>query len=50
VADPNCQDSMVRGVQRFNELLAAEPRASATIVQTVGAKEYDGFAMAVIDG
>jgi predicted O-methyltransferase YrrM len=50
VADPNCQDAMVRGVQRFNELLAAEPRASATIVQTVGAKEYDGFAMAVIDG
>jgi predicted O-methyltransferase YrrM len=50
VADPNCQDAMVRGVRRFNELLAAEPRASATIVQTVGAKEYDGFAMAVIDG
>lgn len=49
VADPNCQDAMVKGVQRFNELLAAEPRVSATIVQTVGAKEYDGFAMAVID-
>jgi hypothetical protein len=32
-------------VRRFNELLAAEPRVSATVIQTVGSKGYDGFAL-----
>jgi len=30
--------------------IAAEPRLSATAVQTVGSKGYDGFAMAVVVG
>jgi predicted O-methyltransferase YrrM len=38
----------VRGVRRFIEALAAEPRVSATVVQTVGRKGYDGFALAVV--
>jgi len=38
--DPN-----VQGVRRFNELLAKTPRVSATEVQTVGSKGYDGFAL-----
>ena len=38
-ADPDIQ-----GIRRFNELLAAEPRVSATAIQTVGGKGYDGFA------
>jgi len=29
-------------------MLAAEPRLSATAIQTVGSKGYDGFAMAVV--
>jgi hypothetical protein len=29
-------------------LLAAEPRLSATVLQTVGAKGYDGFALAIV--
>ncbi len=29
-------------------LLAAEPRVSATEIQTVGVKGYDGFAMALV--
>jgi predicted O-methyltransferase YrrM len=43
-ADPNIQ-----GVRRFNEQLAAEPRVSATEIQTVGAKGYDGFALVLVD-
>jgi hypothetical protein len=29
-------------------MLAAEPRLSATVLQTVGTKGYDGFALAVV--
>ena len=38
----------VQGVRRFMEALAAEPRVSATVIQTVGRKGYDGFALAVV--
>ena len=48
VADGNSTDPNVQGVRRFNELLAAEPRLSATILQTVGSKGYDGLAFAVV--
>lgn len=47
VASP---DPSVQGVRRFNELLAAEPRVSATAIQTVGSKGYDGFAIALVTG
>jgi predicted O-methyltransferase YrrM/quinol monooxygenase YgiN len=40
-------DEMVDGVRRFNAALAADPRVSATAVQTVGIKGYDGFTAAV---
>jgi predicted O-methyltransferase YrrM len=48
VVDAECGDPMVRGVRRFTERLAAEPRLSTTVLQTVGAKGYDGFALAVV--
>jgi predicted O-methyltransferase YrrM len=48
VTNPKSKDANVQGVQRFTELLAAEPRLSATVLQTVGAKGYDGFALAVV--
>ena len=48
VADPASPDANVQGVRRFNELLAAEPRVSATVIQTVGSKGYDGLAMALV--
>ena len=38
----------VQGVHRFLERLAAEPRVSATAIQTVGTKGYDGFAIALV--
>lgn len=48
VIDPASTDSMVKGVRRFNDVLAAEPRVSATAIQTVGSKGYDGFAIAYV--
>ena len=48
VADPESEDEDARGVRRFVELLGAEPRVSATAIQTVGAKGRDGFALALV--
>ncbi|HEV3119290.1 MAG TPA: O-methyltransferase [Gemmataceae bacterium] len=48
VADPASADARVQGVRRFNAMLAAEPRVTATAIQTVGSKGYDGFALAVV--
>jgi predicted O-methyltransferase YrrM len=43
-------DASVQGVRRFNELLAAEKRVTATAIQTVGSKGYDGLAFALVTG
>jgi predicted O-methyltransferase YrrM len=48
VVDPSSPDPRVQAVRRFNEQLAAEPRVSATAIQTVGSKGYDGFAVALV--
>lgn len=48
VIDAKSTDPRVLGVRRFNQLLAADPRIAATIIQTVGTKGYDGFAFAVV--
>jgi predicted O-methyltransferase YrrM len=48
VIDPSSEDPSVRGVRAFNDLLAAETRVSATTIQTVGSKGYDGFTVAVV--
>ncbi|BCL39154.1 O-methyltransferase [Nostoc sp. MS1] len=45
VIDPDSNDPNVQGIRRFNEILASEPRISATAIQTVGSKGYDGFAL-----
>jgi len=50
VADPNSPDEYVQGVQKFIDLVAAEPRLSATVIQTVGKKGYDGFLLARVNG
>jgi predicted O-methyltransferase YrrM len=50
VIDAESGDPRVDGIRRFNELLAAEPRVSATTIQTVGSKGYDGFAVALVGG
>jgi predicted O-methyltransferase YrrM len=46
VLDPG-QDADVRGVRAFLEAMAADPRLDGTVLQTVGAKGWDGFAVAV---
>ena len=48
VVDAASEDPSVQGVRRFNEMLAAETRVSATAIQTVGSKGYDGFALALV--
>lgn len=48
VVDPNSPDPSVQGIRRFFELVAAEPRVSATALQTVGAKGYDGLALMLV--
>lgn len=46
VSDPESTDSSVLGARRFNAVLAADSRVMATILQLVGAKGYDGMAIA----
>ncbi|MFD7117410.1 O-methyltransferase [Streptomyces sp. NPDC059922] len=46
VADADSTDAAVLGTRRAIELMAEHPRLSATAVQTVGTKGYDGFALA----
>jgi predicted O-methyltransferase YrrM len=48
VIDTDSGDPNVQGVRRFMELLATEKRLSATAIQTVGSKGYDGFAIALV--
>lgn len=48
VIDNTSSDPRVQGIRHFYELIAAEPRVSATALQTVGSKGYDGFVMAVV--
>ncbi len=50
VIDAASADPDVQGVRRFNERVARETRVSATAIQTVGAKGYDGFALALVTG
>lgn len=48
IKDADSADPSVRAMRRFNELLATHPRLSATEIQTVGGKGYDGFAIALV--
>jgi predicted O-methyltransferase YrrM len=50
VADPDNTDPDVLGTRELADLLAAEPTVDATMIQTVGAKGYDGFAYALVTG
>jgi predicted O-methyltransferase YrrM len=48
VLDGKSKDASIQGVRRFNELIAKESRVTATAIQTVGVKGYDGFAVALV--
>jgi predicted O-methyltransferase YrrM len=48
ICESGSVDRNVQGMRRFLDKVGAEPRVSATAVQTVGAKGYDGFLLAVV--
>jgi len=48
ILDAGSDDPRVQGVRRFFDMLAAEPRVSATAFQTVGSKGHDGMALALV--
>jgi predicted O-methyltransferase YrrM len=49
VIDDKNTDPSVQGVRRMNELIRSEPRVTATALQTVGSKGYDGFAFVLVN-
>ncbi len=49
VLDANSGDDDIQGIRRFFDDLAAEARLSATAIQTVGSKGWDGFAIALVE-
>lgn len=48
ILDDRSTDPNVQGTRRLFDMLASEPRLEATAIQTVGAKQWDGFVMAVV--
>ena len=46
IVDAHNTDPNIQGTRRVYQAMAAEPRVSATAIQTVGSKGYDGFAIA----
>jgi predicted O-methyltransferase YrrM len=49
VADPQTRDDGGLGARKLFETVAAEPRVSATAIQTVGGKGWDGFLIARVN-
>lgn len=49
IINSNSSDEIIKGVRRFNKLLANCSEVTATILTTVGVKEYDGMAIAVVN-
>jgi predicted O-methyltransferase YrrM len=50
VLDAESDDLRIAGTRALFEAVSAEPRLSATAVQTVGTKKWDGFLLAVVNG
>jgi predicted O-methyltransferase YrrM len=48
VADASSEDEDIQGIRRMTEWLATQKNVSATAIQTVGGKSYDGFLMAIV--
>jgi predicted O-methyltransferase YrrM len=48
VADASSDDEDIQGIRRMTEWLATQKNVSATAIQTVGGKSYDGFLMAIV--
>lgn len=48
IVEAGSHDPSVQGTQRLYEAIGANPRVTATAIQTVGCKGYDGFIMALV--
>lgn len=48
LVDADSNDAGVVGMRRLIEMIAAEPKVTATLIQTVGSKGYDGLLMALV--
>lgn len=48
LADSNSDDAAIRASRKVVELIASDPRVDGTVIQTVGTKGYDGFAIAMV--
>ena len=48
IADSTSTDPSVTGTRTMFEMIGNNPRLSATALQTVGSKSYDGFALALV--
>ena len=46
--DPDSDDPDTKGMRRLIEQMGADPGLSATVIQTVGVKGWDGFAFALV--
>lgn len=49
VVDAKSADADIQGTRAMFELVGREPRLTATAIQTVGGKGYDGFVIAVVN-
>ncbi|MGR5945424.1 O-methyltransferase [Enterobacter sp. C4G1] len=50
VINGQSDDARVQGVRRFIEMIGDNPRLTATALQTVGVKGWDGFTLAMVNG
>ncbi|MGB3335305.1 MAG: O-methyltransferase [Mycobacterium sp.] len=49
ILEPRSDDATARGSRDVLELMGKHPRLRAAALQTVGAKGWDGFALAIVD-
>lgn len=49
VIDPDSSDPAVPGLRRHFDMMANEPRLTATALQTVGGKGWDGFVIGIVE-
>lgn len=49
VIEANSKDPDVQGVRRLNEMISKEKRVTATTIQTVGSKGYDGITIVLVN-
>jgi predicted O-methyltransferase YrrM len=50
VIDATSSDPMILGTRALYDLVHGEKRLSATAIQTVGTKHWDGFLLAIVEG